>query len=80
MQQQSSLETVTMGFNTWMEMAIAWRHVIDRFSVCLHQGGEGWKVSQPGLQWVAWASSSKSRCCIRLPVSKGQQALLQCNG
>ena len=46
MQQQSSLETVTMGFNTCMEMAIAWRHVIDRFSVCLHQGGKGWKLAR----------------------------------
>ena len=60
MQQLSSLETDTMGFRICMEMAIAWCHVIDRFSVCLHQGGEGWKLIRPlamsavGCMGVKW--------------------------
>ena len=44
MQQQSLLETVTMGFKICMQMAIAWYHVIDRFSVCLHQEGKRLKL------------------------------------
>ena len=77
MQPHFLLETDTMGFKTCMDMAIAWRHVIDRFSVCLHQGGGAGRY--PNACKTAMAASGRSRCCICLPVSEGQQSLLQCS-